>query len=468
MQEQSRSHYSTTSRAGSNAHRIEAQDDPFDISLDFDLPLPPSKRQKRDVPAAVGKQRLLSSPKLPSEFIVSRTPATTQPIESQLLGLDPPVTSDAFSHKARVEVIISTDPPESDGGESSSPRQPALIDLSLKTNTLLAEISANARPRQKTRGIPTAPQATTKQQSGGTRKQHADPDKCEAKERLKEQRRKEKEAETERRSVVKEAEKSRKRAEKEQKDAKKQEAAELAGANKARWDKNVSAAEMLVDLPASIEGKPLEREIRDVLKALNVDATTYTSILPNIVRFRRKITTSFNKELGYWEPVLEKIQEEKQAICLISGQHFLAMATAPDAQKEGVDAFMTMVKMQYADFKVTCLIDGLETAVKKGTKATRKAYSAAVRDQGQSEGSEQGPSRYDAGASISRQPGMSIEDKIEETLVALQVNHSCLVHQTGSSQETAEFIGSFTREMSTVPYRLVEEAPALKLISNVF
>ena len=427
-------------------------DDPFDLALDCDLLLPPPKRQKRDAvrsPSSSRQATPLKTTVIRSIAAVSgsRIPASISP--------HPPIrrlSSVARTNESSVELLVSSDPilDESDG--SSSPRKDAAIDFSATTASLLADIT-NSAPSHSTvrKGPHTAKTAKRKSRDGEDHGTNAES--AQTRQGEKERRRAERLAAQELKKAEKEATKERKRAEKERKDAEKQKATELAGANKARGDKTASAAAMIVDLPSSIEGKPLETELREELETLGIESTVCTSILPNIVRFRRRVTTAYNEELGHPEPVPEHIQEEKQIMCLISGQSLLTMAVAPDSQREGVGSYLELVRLKYPDYKITCLVDGLDAAIKKGAKATRKAYNASVRGENAPRDTAEGANLQAPRHTQSHSANFCLEDQLGEALVALQVEHGCLVHQTDSAKETASFIVKFTQYMSTIPDR---------------
>ena len=453
-----------TSRIQASAAVVQPHKDPFDILDDLDLPLPSPKRQKRDsflYLSDSGSAESLKHPALIRKNGLQPRSETAGPaLTTAASDTAPPGPGPADP----AELSLSSDPAGSDCSGASSPREAAAPKWSLATASLLAEISRNLQTRPRKTGTGKSSRSNARGvENAGVRTSRAGKDESFAADGpvdTKEERARKKEAERERIRVERELgkqehkaerekqkiqEKIKRRIEKERKEAEKQEAAGLAAANKARWDTKVSAREMIVDLPSLIEGKQLEYELREVLKPLDIEATFYTSILPNIIRFRRKVTTAYNEELGYREPVPQSIKEEKQILCLISGQHFLSMVTAPDTQREGVDAYVEMVRLKYPDYRITCLIDALEAAIKHEAKATRKTYNAAVRGDGQR--TESINARQD------NEAGMSLEDKIEKVLVALQVDYGCLVHHTESAKQTAEFIGCFTQQMSTIPYK---------------
>ena len=259
----------------------------------------------------------------------------------------------------------------------------------------------------------------------------------------------------EKKQQEREEEKERKQLLKEEKVREKQLAADLAEVNKARTDKKISTPEMIVDLPTSIEGESVDTQIREFLKNLQVEATTYSSPVPNIIKWRRKVTAEFNRELGHWEPIPQEIRRESHVLCLLSAKDFVDMASVNPAEVDGQDleAHVLKVKSKYDDSTAIYLIEGLEAWMRKNKNVRNRAYQAAMLRQ--TDGQRAGPAT--AGSSKRKKPEAEYidEDMVEDALLRLQVVHSCLIHHTAIPVETAEWISNFTQHISTIPYRYI-------------
>ena len=267
-------------------------------------------------------------------------------------------------------------------------------------------------------------------------------------------------ASKEQKAKEKEGDQERKRLLREEKAREKRIAADLAEVNKSKLDKKDSTPEVIVDLPASIDGQSVNTQIRHFLQKLEVDATFYQSTIPNIIKYRRKMRARWNAGLDHWEPIEHmEIHEEKHVICLISAKEFvaLAMVRSPD---QDVETHVTKLKSAYSDCIPIYLIEGLFELMRKSKTAENRAYQAKVNSLG-----------HDDGSSASNQPTSRAknastevldEDLIEDTLLRLQVMHGCLVHHSFNSGETAEWVAQFTQHISTIPYRsvsLVDKIP---------
>ena len=257
------------------------------------------------------------------------------------------------------------------------------------------------------------------------------------------------------------AERERKLKIKEEKAREKKLAADLAQANKSRTDKKVSTCEMVVDLPSPSldETTALGKQIYSFLKALGVDISYYPSPIPNVIKWRRKVTAVYNRELGHWEPVKESIRDENHALCLMSAQEFVDLACLNTEETDGRDLDAHVLKMasRYEDHKLVYLIEGLTNWMRKNKNVRNRAYRAEILTEMENQnnnGDDGGPSKPQ-GRRKKPTPAYIDEDMIEDALLKLQVVHKCLIHHTSTLVETAEWVSIFTQHISTIPYRCV-------------
>ena len=259
----------------------------------------------------------------------------------------------------------------------------------------------------------------------------------------------EKEARKEQKEKEKEEDKEKKRLEKEEKAKEKRIAADLAEVNKSKLDKKDSTPEMIVHLPASIDGQSVDTQIRGFLKNLGVDATLYQSTIPNVIRWRRKMKARWNPELDYWEPLEHmQVENEKHVMCLMSAKEFVDLAIAQHEEQD-VETHVARLKSAYEDCIPIYLIEGLQIWMRKNRTAENRAYQAKVLSQAQANEAPTGTQSKRKKAPVE----IVDEDTIEDALLRLQVMNGCLVHHTMTSVETAEWVANFTQHISTIPYR---------------
>ena len=235
-----------------------------------------------------------------------------------------------------------------------------------------------------------------------------------------------------------------KRVEKEKRAREKQVAADLAEANKARTDRKVTTPEMIVDLPLSMVGTSVYTQTAPFLTDLKVQSTTYSSPVPDIIKFRRKVTARWSNDLGHWEPVPQIIESENHIICLLAGKDFAKMV----ALNNGLENHVAKIRREYPGSQIVYLVEGIEVLLRKSRNSKNRAFVDDVRtklsDIQGSQGQRRKPSNADE---------IVDADVIEDGLLELQLYHKVQVHHTSASVETAKWIAVFTQHISTIPYK---------------
>ena len=344
--------------------------------------------------------------------------------------------------------------------------------FSSRTEALLQDIDGNTKRARKKDTKATKPRSKeskvlkvgtddsvsiTKTQSPGpqsTLPKVAERTKAAKKVRLTSAERESKEHERERAKIQKEKEKERKKLAREEKEREKQIAAVLAEVNKSKLDKKTSTPEMIVDLPASIRGQSVDTQVREFLNHLGVEISTREALVPNVIRWRRKVKSRFNQEIGHWEPMTQTITTEKHIMCLVSAKEFVSLAVPKEASGEDLEGHVLKLKNTFPGCVPIYLIEGLDVCLRKAKNSKNRAYQAAVLGQTDNPG-ECNASQTIASKSKRKQPEEQFidEDLVEDALLRLQVIEGCLVHHTAVSVDSAEWITSFTQHISTIPYK---------------
>lgn len=244
-----------------------------------------------------------------------------------------------------------------------------------------------------------------------------------------------------------------KRIMKEEKAKQKQLSAALAEVNKSKLDKKVTGPEMIVDLPASMDGQQVDTQIREFLKNLHIDVSPYQNPVPNMIKWRRKVKSRFSEAKGHWEVVEPMvIEDEKYVMCLMAAKEFVALASG--ASQQNVEAHVTKVKNCFEGCKPIYLIEGLTIWMRKNRTTLNRAYRTAVLNQlDENVDSASGESQTLNSRRKKDAPETVDEDMIEDALLRLQVVHSCLIHHTATTVESAEWVAIFTQQISTIPSR---------------
>ncbi|KAJ8122445.1 hypothetical protein ONZ43_g1364 [Nemania bipapillata] len=270
----------------------------------------------------------------------------------------------------------------------------------------------------------------------------------------------EKESERRQKAQAKEAEKERKRIEKvrarEERVLQKEKEKALAEVNKLRTDKKVSAPEMIVDIPTSIN-PALKVQIETLLDELSVQHETWGSTIEHVVKWRRKVTSQFDEEMGIWKPIPMRIQDENHVLVIMQAVEFVQLVLSEETHD--LEAHILRMKSSFPGLKLIYLIEGLTSWMRKNRNLLNRQFASAVRNLGA--GAEPASSSNQPRRRNNNQLQEYIdEDKIEDALLSLQVLHGTLVHHTNAPVETAQWVTVFTQHISTIPYRRARDASA--------
>ncbi|KAF4949367.1 hypothetical protein FSARC_13498 [Fusarium sarcochroum] len=245
------------------------------------------------------------------------------------------------------------------------------------------------------------------------------------------------------RAAAKEVEKEAKRRERQEaKEAKlreKERNAALAEVNKLRTDKKVSTPEMMVDIPSSLN-PTLTTELQTMLEPFDVQYTTWDSPVENVVKWRRKVRSRYNDDIGLWEPIPLRLEDEKHALVVMTADEFVKLALDDE-----IPSHIAKMQRHFADHHIIYLMQGLTLWMRKNRNLRNRQFASNVR--------AQEASTSTAGRRNKPTEGYVSEETIEDALLQLQVMHEALIHHTLTSMETAEQILTFTQHISTIPYR---------------
>lgn len=244
-----------------------------------------------------------------------------------------------------------------------------------------------------------------------------------------------------RRETDREREKERKKEErqrtKEAKIREKERAAALAEVNKMKTDKKVSTPEMIVDIPSSLnDGTKVQLDT--LLGGLGVEFTTWdTSDV--VVKWRRKVASKWNEDLGYWEPIPKRVMHEKHVAVVMTAQEFVELVLDSD---KSIRSHIMSMEEKFAGSQIIYIFEGMTPWMRKNRNLRNRQFTSGVR----SEPVGNGRRRAQAQEYIS-------EDLIEDALLELQVMHEVLIHHTTIPLETAQWITILTQHISTIPYK---------------
>ena len=265
------------------------------------------------------------------------------------------------------------------------------------------------------------------------------------KEKVKQARARDKELLKEAKTKEKEGEKERKRAQREEMAKEKRMEADIAEVNKSKLDKKESTREMIVDLPASMDGTRLADKARLRFQEIGADVALYQSPVSNVVKWRRKVKARWNQELDRWDPLDSMvIEEEKHVLCFMSAEEFSQRAMCAEGD-EDLELHVAKLGGAFKDCTPIYLIENLHGLMNKRRTAQNRAFQAQVNGQEHN--------NYNQRTGAQQEFLQLDEDRIEDALLRLQVEHDCLVHHTREASDSALWIAHFTQHISAIPYR---------------
>ncbi|KAI8724434.1 ERCC4 domain-containing protein [Fusarium sp. LHS14.1] len=412
---------------------LEDDDDPFASSprpVHLAPPKPATRPFESSDPFASSSQPLPNTSKAanpiapspirtaaPVSKSIHRRTATWDPISSSA----PEVCSfDSSPPGNQGHVVIDID--DSDANDDSEDDLPDISSFDITKIRRRSQLQ-----RSQSDVIPSKSRSRSKPTTTATRKKSA-ADKA-----------REKEARAAAKEVDKETKRREKQEAKEAKAREKERNAALAEVNKLRTDKKVSTPEVMVDIPSSLN-PTVTTQLTAMLEPLDVQFTTWESPVENVIKWRRKVKSRYNDDLGLWEPIPLRLQDEKHALVVMAADEFVKLALDDE-----LSSHVEKMARHFSTHHILYLLEGLIPWMRKNRNLRNRQFTSRVRAQ---EASASNSSRRN-------KPAESYipEETIEDALLQLQVMHDVLIHHTTIPLETAEWIVNFTQHVSTIPYR---------------
>ncbi|KAI1412321.1 hypothetical protein F5Y13DRAFT_199923 [Hypoxylon sp. FL1857] len=292
---------------------------------------------------------------------------------------------------------------------------------------------------------------TTARAKGAAPKKTAEPRKTEE----------EKEREKRKKAEAREAEKERKRVEKErakeQRAVEKQKEKALAEVNKLKTDRKVAVPEMIVDLPSTLN-VGIKAQIEKLLGEMDVQFEYWDNRIDNVVKWRRKVASKYNEELGHWEPIPLCIKPELHVMVIVEAAEFVRLVLGTEGQD--LEAHVLKMKTAHPNHTLIYLIEGLTPWLRKNKNIQNRRFASAVRALDTNNDAATVPSTQRRRNNAAAQQEYIDEDIIEDALLSLQVVHGAFIHHTHAQVETAHWVAVFTQHIATIPYRRARDAAA--------
>jgi crossover junction endonuclease EME1 len=178
---------------------------------------------------------------------------------------------------------------------------------------------------------------------------------------------------------------------------------------------------------------------------LQVEHKEWEHSMP-VVKWKRKVTSQYNEELGHWEPIPLVVRSEDHILYVMEIKELVELSLGDE--QSSLDSHVLRLKSQFPQAKLIYLIEGMVPWSRKNKGNKNKQFAAAV-----SSHLATGAGAPANGQRKKKIPDYIDEEIIEEALMQLQISHEALIHHATVRIETAEWIIAFTQHISTIPYR---------------
>ncbi|EMR10553.1 hypothetical protein PNEG_01259 [Pneumocystis murina B123] len=211
----------------------------------------------------------------------------------------------------------------------------------------------------------------------------------------------------------------------------------LKSVNKLKTSKKECIKEMIVNVDTNILSSSMGPILSGLLENASCEYTEWSSPIPNLIFWKRKVIAEYDENLGYFVPVPETIRSEKFILVYIKASELLKLES-----DSCVDELVKRLTDEFPDLKIIFMIESIDTLFKKIKNDRNRRYVDAMRTTIETKNSEN--------IFI---PSEEIEEKIENILLRLQLIHNVFIVNTSSVENSAEWIFILTGDISTIPYK---------------
>ncbi|KOS22899.1 Crossover junction endonuclease eme1 [Escovopsis weberi] len=198
---------------------------------------------------------------------------------------------------------------------------------------------------------------------------------------------------------------------------------------------------MIVMIPASIE-PGLKVQVESLLRGLGVQFVDWESPAGTTFKWRRKVKSRFDEDMGRWEPMPLQIKPEKHALTILTAEELVE-----DTLNGDLDSSVRRTKEHFPGHEMVYMIQGMNAWIRRNRNIRNRQFASVVR-----QGADAAGTQSRRRNRTSNEEHIS-EDTVEDAMLRLQVEHGVLIHHTETQLDTAQWIVQFTQHISTIPYK---------------
>ena len=239
---------------------------------------------------------------------------------------------------------------------------------------------------------------------------------------------------------------------KESKEAEKTDAKRIEALNRLKSRKE-ACPELIAYLPPTIPDT-LHNHILNFMEPLGIDTREWTSCLHDIIKFVRKVKGEWDEGAGMFRPCDEYRRDEEWIVHWMKADKFVDLAVF-DETGMALRFHLERVRECVSGAKVLLVLEGLGSLLSRAKNARGRAHDAAVRTQlGESSRTKRDERLLEIDM-----------EKVEETLIEMQLVHEIRLIQTSSSADSAEWISILAADIASIPYKFAA-FPSCELIED--
>ncbi|CAG8435963.1 uncharacterized protein OCT59_010764 [Rhizophagus irregularis] len=258
-----------------------------------------------------------------------------------------------------------------------------------------------------------------------------------------------KEAEKLEKKTQKEQQKLERKRQKEEREAEKKRLKQIQEVNKIKGNKLEICREIIVDVSNDLSSKSLVDYLRDNPKYNYMTINTFQHDIPNIIKWRRKVTAEWDDELCAFMPIPEKIQDESFLLIYFDVSEFIKLI-----KDDNLSENINRLRETFINKKLVILIEGYENYCRKRKTQINRNFTDAVRlgieDHDVEDMETTRVPTKKKKKNYEQEPDL---EEVEEKFLWLQIIAKCLIIHTKDFEDTAETIGILSTDIATIPYK---------------
>ncbi|KTW32820.1 uncharacterized protein T551_00305 [Pneumocystis jirovecii RU7] len=201
--------------------------------------------------------------------------------------------------------------------------------------------------------------------------------------------------------------------------------------------------EIIVDIDKNILSSPLGSILSDLLKKSECEFNEWSSPIPNLIFWKRKVVAEYDEKLGYFVPIPEVIRPEQHVLIYMKASELLKIES-----DSSMDELIQRLMKEFPKSKILFMIESIDALLKKIKNDRNRRYADVIRANIELNNLEKN------NLETILMPSEEIDEKIENMMLRLQLVHNTFIVNTSSVENSAEWIYVLTGDISTIPYKL--------------